>query len=274
MRKRESGLARAVLAVAIVVGFASAASLFGADNPAEHSPVATATVGSELGALQTAIPGGHSMQASTEGVRTPSCGVETCSECIFLDTHDSSHTTNAPVGSPWVVGPVTTANYLASGQWYVITVSGDVSYWAQDTSNSPNWTSNPATWTGTPGNSPAYPSPGTLNGYTGFDWEYIFAIPYSKTYPPPDSSFPHHLPIADVSLNGPGGPFVDLVPIGGQTYHPDHVYKYFVQGLGQQASFEVTDSGPTSDNSGKYKICIQAVCGNDGTSTKYGGGDD
>lgn len=270
--KRSEGLTLAAMALAVAVVFA--APLMAQQSQAEHSSVDTNALSQELGTLQVQVPGSHSMQVSTESVRPSTCGVETCSECMFLDTHDPSHTTNAPVGSPWVIGPVTSANYLASGKWYVITLSGDVSYWAQDTSNSPNWTSNPATWTGTPGNPPKYPSPGTLNGYTGFDWEYIFAVPYPKTYPPPDSSFPHHLPVADISLNGTAGPFVDLVPIGGQSYHPDHVYKYFVQGLGKQASFQVLDFGPTSDNSGQYKICIQAVCGNDGSGSQPGGEDD
>ena len=271
MRRFPPILAIFIPALLVAVAF-TAPAVLAADPPSEHSPVTSNAPGSELGALQTDLPPSPAMRMSAEplGLRASAlCTTLPCSECIYLDTHDPSHTTNAPQGSPWVIGPVTSAYYLAAGKWYVITISGDVSYWAQDTSNSPNWTSDPATWTGTPGNPPKYPSSGALNGNTGFDWEYIFAIPYSKTYPPPDSSFPHHLPVFGVSLSGVGGPFVDFVPIGGQAYHPDHVYKYFVQGLGNRASFEATDTGPTSDNSGMYKICIQAVCGDDGSGTGY-----
>jgi hypothetical protein len=235
-----------------------------AAQPLEHSPVVSKASSNELGALQIALPANTSMQVAAESI-TPNCTPIPCSECMYLDTHDPAHTTNAPVGSPWVIGPVTSTYYLASDKWYIITISGDVSYWAQDTSNSPNWTSDPSTWTGTPGNPPRYPSPGAMNGYTGFDWEYVFAIPYAKTYPPPDSSFPHHLPVFGTSLNGTTGPYVGFVPVGGLTYHPDHVYKYYVQGIGNRASFQATDTGPTSDNTGQYKICIQTVCGDDGT---------
>ena len=271
MRKSPPILAICIAALLVAFTFAPSAAL-AADPPMEHSQVTSNAPGSELGALQTDLPPSPGMRMSAEplGLRASAlCTTLPCSECLYLDTHDPSHTTNATPGSPWVIGPVTSSYYLASGKWYVITISGDVSYWAQDNSNSPNWMSNPSTWTGIPGNPPRYPSPGTVNGYTGFDWEYIFAIPYGKTYPPPDSSFPHHLPVFGISLNATSGPFVDFVPIGGQSYHPDHVYKYFVQGLGNRISFEASDTGPTSDNSGRYKICIQVVCGDDGSVGAY-----
>lgn len=262
MKSLTCGLS-ACLAVLSVVAVFVTSPLLAAEQTVEHSPVNTSPPGSELGALQVENPGSFMVQVSGNSLR-PNCTPVPCSECLYLDLYDPSHSTTAPVGSPWVLGPVTSTYYLTSGKWYLITISGDVSYWAQDTSNSPNWTSNPATWTGTPGNPPRYPSPGATNGYTGFDWEYVFAIPYAKTYPPPDSSFPHHLLQGGISVNGPGGPFMDLSPIGGQSYHPDHMYKYLVQGMGNRASFESTDTGPTSDNSGRYKICIQVVCGDDG----------
>jgi hypothetical protein len=265
MRKVGACLAAAPVAIAVVVALGVASPLVAAENPAEHSQVSSGVAGSALGALQIAKPSSGLMLATTQGGTPPNCGELKCSECFFLDVYDPSHTVNAPAGSPWVIGPATSAGYLANGQWYIVTISGDVSYWAQDTSNTPNWTSNPGTWTGTPGNPPRYPSPGTTNGYTGFDWEYIFAVPYTLVYPQPDTSFPHHLPLEGISVNGPGGPFADYVPIGGQSYHPDHVYKYFVQGQGQPISIRTTDTGPTSDNSGQYKICVQAVCGSDGT---------
>jgi hypothetical protein len=274
MKSRVQNLVVAAAVVALVIGVGA----FAADNgarQAEQEAGASAVAGgpgAALGSVQLGdvnVAAGQAAAVSQAATVSPEywyggggCGAETCSECLYLDTYDPSHTTNAPTGSFWVIGPVQTANYLVKGQWYLVTVSGDVSYWGQDATFSPNWTFPASGWSGTPGNPPRYPSPNTVNGYTGFDFEYLFAVPY-----------PHvvdiHLPADDISLDN-GATWADYVPVGGQNYNPAHVYKYLVMGQGKQAKFRVTDTGPTADNSGRYKICIQSVCGNDGTSSSTG----
>lgn len=190
--------------------------------------------------------GRPSMSASGEKIRFSTSTTLTCEECIFLDTYDPSHTTDAPVGSPWVMGPVFSNGVLTAGRPYLVTVSGDVSYWAK------SWWDGATTVTGTPKASPQYPSPGTTNGETGFDFEDVFAIPYFfNSFP-----IPAHVPAAGFSTDG-GATFFDSVPLGGQTYHSNHIYQYVVIGEGHKFGVERTDGGPTSDNYGQFKICIQ-----------------
>lgn len=169
-----------------------------------------------------------------------------CQECFYLDTYSPAHTTNAPDGNPWVLGPVYTNSVLASGQAYLITVSGDVSLWFQSV-----WTEAGAV-SGTPGTYPAYPSQDTTNGNTGFDAECLFAFP--GTFTVPQAFFGNQT----ISLNG-GGAWQALPMMGGQSCHPDHVYRFLVEGQGQKLGFRYTDSGPTSDNSGEFKICVQKL---------------
>ena len=212
-----------------------------------------------LGAFQAGVVGSGGSQAGGMDVSSQgshlSYGGSTCScsECLYLDIYDPSHTQSAPAGSPWVLGPVYTSGTLLAGSLYLVTVRGDVSYWNQ-TGPAPSWASNPSTWTGTPGNYPEYPSPGTANGKTGFDWEYVFAVPYTFTTFP----IPAHVPAEGISTDG-GLTFNDYVPIAGQVYNPNHVYQYVVVGQGKKAGFRTTDTGPTSDNSGQYKICVQLL---------------
>jgi hypothetical protein len=169
-----------------------------------------------------------------------------CQECVYLDTYSPAHTTNAPSGNPWVLGPVYTSSILASGQAYLITVSGDVSLWFQSV-----WTGAGAV-SGTPGTYPGYPSPGTTNGDTGFDSECLFAFPGTLTVP--QGFFSNQT----ISLDG-GASWQALPMMGGQACHPNHVYQFLVEGQGKKLAFRYTDSGPTYDNSGRFKICVQKL---------------
>jgi hypothetical protein len=222
-------------------------------------------VAASLGDLQSRMVGSDAVQ--TRGMNASaqwynSNGDLKCSECFYLDAYDPPHTGSAPTGSPWILGPVFTSGNLTSGKLYLVPIRGAVSYWAQ-TGPATSWASPPATWTGTLGNPPPYPSPGTANGYTGFDWENVFAIPYAFS----DFPIPAHLPAEGISVDG-GVTFTDYIPVGGQVYHSNHVSQYLLVGQGKKAGFRITDTGPTSDNSGRYKICLQllSACGSsDGT---------
>jgi hypothetical protein len=245
MRKGIPVVAAVLLALAVVVpGFAA---------DAQQVPATPSLGAFQAGVVGSDAVGAEGMSATTQGSNWQPGTYCSCSECVFLDIYDPSHTQMAPVGSPWVLGPVYTSTALKSGSLYLITIRGDVSYWGQ-TGPAPSWASNPLTWTGTPNNPPMFPSPGTANGYTGFDWEYVYAIPYAFTKFP----IPAHLPAAGISLDG-GLTFADYVPVGGQVYNSGHTYQYVVVGQGKKAGFRTTDTGPTSDNSGQYKICVQLL---------------
>jgi hypothetical protein len=65
-----------------------------------------------------------------------------------------------------------------------------------------------------------------------------------------------------ISLDG-GVTYEDIAPLDGHMYNSAHVYRYLVTGKGAMAYFRRHDH-PTNDNSGKFRICVQAVtlCGN------------
>jgi hypothetical protein len=263
MHNRFTGVVTGVFVLALALGLVALAADNGVrptGQAAGGSAVATAP-GVERGEVQLGdlneAPS-EASEASQSSARIE-CSNLSCSECFYLDTYNPSHTVTAAPGTPWVLGPVSTSGILVANQWYLITISGDVSFWGQDNTYSPNWTYPQSGWSGTPGNPPIYPSPHAVNGYTGFDFEYLFAVPYAHSL--------GHLPGNDISLDN-GATWADYVPVGGQNYNPAHIYKYLVLGQGKRAKFQTTDTGPTADNSGRYKICVQAVCGNDGTSSR------
>jgi hypothetical protein len=256
MTKTHARLAMAVLGIAALLVLATPG--IAQQVQSGQSVVSGSSDAGNLGALQRRFSGG-ALSANAAGLNAVSEGAGTtlsCSECLCLDTYDPTHTDNAPAGNPWVLGPVHTAGILQNGAMYLITVSGDVSYWYQSV-----WSG--TTIVGTPGNI-RYPSDGQCDssgthGLSGFDWEYLFAFPGTS------ETVPQHLPADVTSLDG-GVTYYDPVPLGGQAYSSSHVYQYIVFGQGKQAYFRVTDSGPTSDNWGKYKICIQhlTACGSNG----------
>jgi hypothetical protein len=112
-------------------------------------------------------------------------------------------------------------------------------------------------------------SPAVLTGaqgYTGFDWENVFAYP-NNTHGNFLSGGPLHTVFQGISLDN-GITYYDLTPVGGQAYHASHSYQYLVEGQGKLAAFRVTDNGPHSDNYGRFRICVQKLvpCGENGVN--------
>jgi hypothetical protein len=216
-----------------------------------NSAVAALGVGLAM-ALMTAVPATaqihafekkllakQGMEATTQG------GGESCScvECVYLDTYDGSN----PASGDLIVHTNTT---LENGVPYLVTVRGTYAVW-------------PLSWwvgggQGAVESAPQYPSTGGQEtGPVVADFEYLFGW-YAPT---PVLSLPMHLPFQGVSVDG-GVTYNDLTPLGGQTYHSDHVYQYLVEGQGNQAYFKKHDY-PTNDNYGQFRICIQKLvpCG-------------
>ena len=189
----------------------------------------------------------------------------TCSKCVYIDLFDGAHTTAAPAGSPWVLpdinnGKGVSVGTLVDGRTYLITVTGWVSYWFKSL-----WDNYPST--GIPADPPEYYSdaPGAPlpadQTKTGYDWRCLFAYPQFPGAP--SLSLPLLYSQDRVSLDG-GATYIELEPLGGLSCAPDHTYRFLIVGQGLPAYFRITDTGPTYDNYGKYKICVQSVCSTGG----------
>lgn len=205
---------------------------------------------------------GSGLAAAGGNGADPSCSdITTCSKCVYIDLFDGANTSEAPPGSPWILpninsGKGVTVGTLVNGQTYLVTVTGWVSYWFKS-----RWDANPTV--GIPAQPPMYYSnaPGAPlqadQTRTGYDWHCLFAYPQ----PPgtPVLALPSPYSSNRLSLDG-GATFVDPAPLGGLPCSPDHTYRYLIVGKGLPSYFRITDTGPTYDNYGKYKICVQAVC--------------
>ena len=217
------------------------------------------------GGTRPALAGGGGGSGGSGGDDDEDQGKTTCSKCVFIDLYDGAHTTDAPAGSPWILpdingGKGVSVGTLVKGQTYLVTITGWVSYWFKSL-----WDANPGV--GFPVAPPKYfsdapgaPSPANQTK-TGYDWECLFAYPQFAGVPV--VSVPLHFPQSRVSLDG-GTTFFDPVPLGGQACAPDHTYRYLLVGKGAPAFFRIRDTGPTYDNYGKYKICVQSVCSAEG----------
>ncbi|HUK12362.1 MAG TPA: hypothetical protein VLW17_03590 [Thermoanaerobaculaceae bacterium] len=192
-----------------------------------------------------------------------------CSECLWLDTYNVNDTYDPGTGNGALVNTVTTTNVLGSGQLYMITIVGTNSFWPDNST----WWEGPCGPTGKPELGPIYPSPGNAGGtnpWVGVDWEYMFGYPSNCIGGLGDFLKDGPLffaPDKNVSLDG-GATWQHLVPYGGQAYNSTHTYSYLVVGKNLKASFRILDSGPHSDNFGRFHICIQRVtfCGSTSTS--------
>lgn len=185
----------------------------------------------------------------------------TCSKCVYIDLYDGAHTTAAPVGSAWILpningGKGVTVGTLVNKQTYLITVTGWVSYWFKslwDTFPTIGFPHQPPKYYSDMGGCPSHANQ-TL---TGYDWQCLFAYPQFPGAPV--LALPSYYSAARVSIDG-GATYTDPVQLGGMSCSPDHTYRYLIVGKGQAAYFRISDTGPTYDNYGKYKICVQAVC--------------
>jgi hypothetical protein len=211
--------------------------------------------------LVALLLGAGTSQAAAAGEPEPSCTDTTCSKCVYIDLFDGAHTTAAPAGSPWILpninnGKGVSVGRLILGQTYLVTVTGWVSYWFKymwDDYGSVGISAQPPKYYSDAPGAPTHAN----QTQTGYDWHCLFAYP---AYPgAPVLNLPVTYPSSRVSLDG-GVTYGDLTQLGGLACSPDHTYWYLVAGKGQEAFFRITDTGPTYDNYGKYKICVQAVC--------------
>lgn len=261
MAKSKTSSTMAVVGLAVVTVFAATA--IAQQSQSANSQGVPQRI--DLSTLQRTGPGGdleNTLQATTQGA-VASCPQETCSECLFLDSYNPNNTFDPNVPGSEVINTVQTVNALTSGQPYLLTIKGTVSYWGFSYYTAP---------IGNPALHPIYYSPAVPVGDQGdvsSDWEYLFAYP-NNSHGNLFASGPVHIVFDGISLDN-GATFVDLVPLGGQVYSSGHSYQYLIEGQGLQARFRVSDFGPHSDNYGVFKICIQKLnpCGSisDNTST-------
>jgi hypothetical protein len=246
------------ISFAVMVAVALAAPLAAQGNAAMQ-PVVNGVNGStiDIGMLQRTGPGGdleHAAKVSSLDVTNPSC-TPFCSECHWLDSYNAVNTYVSGTPGSDVINTLTTTNALANGTMYLITITGDSTYWGNS-----YWTAP----IGNPGTSPMFPSPDVpigIQGYVGGDWEYLFGYP-NNNHGNLFAGGPGHMGNNMISLDN-GATFHDLVPVGGMVYNAGHVYQFLVFGLGQKEKFSVSDQGPHNDNYGQFWICVQAVtlCG-------------
>lgn len=270
MRGKNTNNGWMLAAVALAGALAVVAPAIAQQSASSQSATAqTESTNIDLRMLQRTGPGGDlegTFQATTQHVTgTGSCPQETCYECLSLDSYNPTNTYNPSVPGSEIVNTVQTTNALTLGQPYMITITGTVSYWAANTWTDPD---------GSPAPHPIFYSPtvpSAMQGDVGSDWEYQFAYPnmsHGELFP----SGPKHIVYDGISLDN-GATFIDLVPLGGQLYSSSHSYSYLVEGQGVQAKFNVSDSGPHSDNYGVFKICIYKLQPVTTCGTRGGGED-
>ena len=175
-----------------------------------------------------------------DGVVPP---VPLISETLQLDVYEA--------GNDGAAGPVESTGVLTDGQEYLVTISGTLSRW-----NASAWSS---VCKGVPEDWPEEPSAGTTNGKVGLDSGYIFAVPSEATVlcdapsVPPITNWTRAARL-ELSLDG-GQSWSAAVPLY-QTYNPDHIYTYVVQGQDARIQFRWAGS-ITSDNYGVLTIRVE-----------------
>jgi hypothetical protein len=182
--------------------------------------------------------------------------VAQASQTVSLDTHVQ--------GSGESAGPVSSAANLTAGERYDLVVTGTASIWPAS-----QW-SHPGTACGASEEMPMFPSPGAVNGPTGWDAETVFAVPPAVDFLG-FSCVPSQIPFLStshspggfqISVKGAGG-FTHVTPIGGDRSTPtaNHTYTYSVTGTGKPASFRFVDD-PVSDDYGIFmiKVLTSAEC--------------
>lgn len=186
------------------------------------------------------------------------CGVSgaQANQTVMLDTHVQ--------GSAAAAGPVSTAGSLVTGAHYYVTVAGTMSIWGAT-----QWSAS-GTQCGASEELPMFPSPGTVNGPTGWDAETVFAVPPGVNFynfsclssQIPFQSTVHSPGGFQLSVSGVDG-FSHVAPLGGERSTPtaNHTYTYVVTGDGQPASFRFVDE-PVSDDYGVFmiKVLTAAEC--------------
>jgi hypothetical protein len=148
------------------------------------------------------------------------------------------------------------SNDLRNGVFYVATVSGTVSYYAQSV-----WTT-PRRARVICGSTSAimHPSPGQAAGVGGVDAQTLFAGPATRGCGIPKTPF--HWGNFQISLNGYS--FSSMDPIGGARSTPtaDHTYTYVLKGRGTEARFRFSDVRH-SDNNGVLVVQVRRAATSD-----------
>jgi hypothetical protein len=157
---------------------------------------------------------------------------------------------------PGGAGPVITAEPLAAGQPYVVTVSGTGSIWPLA-----RWSAGPVC--GAAERAPMFPTPAVANGPVGLDAETVFAVPPGAPFPGfpcAPATIPFHVfqyqPVG-LQMNAGGG-FVYVTPVGGPygAPRPDHTYTYAITGAGAPLAVRFADE-PVGDNYGLLRIGVR-----------------
>lgn len=172
----------------------------------------------------------------------PASAALTGTETLKLDSYKTPNT--------GVAGPVSTADTLAAGQLYNVTVRGTYSAYL------------PSLWLGSeapsllpcgaPKNAPVTPSPaGPGTGRVGADAETIFAAIERGGC---NNPYPRHHSHFQINT---GTGFAHPEPVGGPVATPsaDNGYSYAVTGAGQPAAFRIEDFD-TRDNYGQLTITV------------------
>jgi hypothetical protein len=239
MRRSLQKMLAKVPAVLVVVMVVMAGAYVGAQTDLPEGQI-------DLRALQSPTP------ESAEWNASAACTTSLCKECLYVDTYNATHPLGATAGSFWVTDIEHTSAILQAGSVYLVTVQGAVSLWA------PNlWTDAGWYYFGVPGSIPAYPTPGITNGKTGWDFEYLFAY-MSRSNLGNGITLPYDYAKQNVSIDG-GITWFDPALIGGQSYRSSHVYQFVVEGKGKQMYVRFCDTGPTTDNYGRFYVCIQKL---------------
>lgn len=247
------------LVVCVVVGAAVVLAVpLAAQENSGNQPIMNQAQGSsiDIGMLQRTGPGGdleHTAQSA--GMHATVSCTNFCSECHWLDSYNAVNTYVDGVAGSQVINTLSTTNILASGKLYLITITGNMTYWGNS-----YWTAP----IGSPEDHPMFASPAValnIQGYVGADWEYLYGYPNNNK----GNLFvngPGHLGSNYISLDN-GLTYQDLIPLNGMVYNGNHVYTFLVWGKGQKAKFQDSDQGPHNDNYGRFWICVQLLtpCG-------------
>jgi hypothetical protein len=146
---------------------------------------------------------------------------------------------------------------LKSQQWYVVTVSGAVSYYAAHFYKKPEGKYN--TVCGNPVHALIPGQDPTTTPPAGIDAEFVFARPWKKDK---CGKLPVHW--SNFALNtynwwrhlAPAGPYLTAP-------NPDHTYSYYVRGEGHAIQFHLSDPPRSDDNYGDLKIVVRKAAASD-----------
>lgn len=167
-------------------------------------------------------------------------------EILWLDSHANINI----LPDPWIwhineLPRVTSQMVLESGKYYMVTISGTYSWFANE-----YWTTPLAE------PQPMFLSSGVPNGKVGQDTEFFFAFPAG--WPNPEDPLPCSTQSVQVSLDC-GVNWVDKTEYrSNDNYKEEHSYNYVFKGQGYPFTVLIGDQN-YNDNYGMLKIKIHAL---------------